>query len=440
MATAICRIQRIGGAKDSVGIQLHNRRERTHSNSNPDIDRERSKDNYTLTQRTDASYNALVDRRLHDAYTGSRAIRKDAVRLCEALFTASWEFFDEHPEQTRDFFMACYAWACERFGKDNIIEATVHMDEETPHMHLDFVPLTADGRLSAKSVLGNRNDMQKLQDDFYEHVGKQFDMDRGQRADLDDPNADRPARHKTMRELKADTLIALEQAEAYNDASREIMEDQEQEWQTWQQGKKVREDELRNMQREIDSLAVQIAAKENLRSAAQSDLEALRTRTEALRREEADLTSKIKELQETHRTLSDEEIEALDVTPRKIGGGFKGMTPQQAQELMNTVAARGKLVRDQHAKIEDLTKTVSQLQSQLQEKQEKDARLSMEEWQRKINERKEIEDLRAVKREFATYQAAIAKLPHQIRDAVHIEIQKLRGGDVERSVRGGRSR
>ncbi len=107
---------------------------------------------------------------------------------------------------------------------------------------------------------------------------------------------------------------------------------------------------------------------------------------------------------------------------------------------MNTAAARGKLVREQHAKIEDLSKTVAELQSQLQVKQEKDARLSMEEWQRKIDERKEIDALRAVKREFEVYQAAIAKLPQQIRDAVHSEIQKLRGGDVERSGRGGRSR
>ena len=440
MATAICRIQRIGGAKDSVGIQLHNRRERTHSNSNPDIDRERSKDNYTITPHTDASYNALVDRRLHDAYTGSRAIRKDAVRLCEALFTSSWDFFDANPELTRDYFMACYAWACERFGKDNIIEATVHMDEETPHMHLDFVPLTADGRLSAKSVLGNRNDMQKLQDDFYEHVGKQFDMDRGQRADLDDPNADRPARHKTMRELKAETMKAWEQADAFHDATIEYRDEIMLEQQQWYQEKRVLEDELRKMRQQKDSLASQIADQEKLRSDAQTDLEALRERTEALRREEADLAPKVKELQETHRTLSDEEIKSIDTTPRKFGGGFKGLTPQQAQWLVNTALARDKVVNEQHAKIEDLSKTVSELRSQLQEKQEKDARLSMEEWQRKIDERKEIDALRAAKRELDAYKTVIGCLPQQVQDSISSAIRKIKGEDIERSGRGGRSR
>lgn len=34
MSYAICRVQKIGGAKDITGIQLHNRREREHSNSN----------------------------------------------------------------------------------------------------------------------------------------------------------------------------------------------------------------------------------------------------------------------------------------------------------------------------------------------------------------------------------------------------------------------
>ena len=440
MATAICRIQRIGGAKDSVGIQLHNRRTRDHSNSNPDIDRSRSEDNYTLTQHTDASYNALVDRRLRDAYTGSRAIRKDAVRLCEVLFTASWDFFDANPELTRDFFKACYTWACNRFGKDNIIEATVHLDEETPHMHLDFVPLTADGRLSAKSVLGNRNDMQQLQDDFYEHVGMQFDLERGRRADLDDPNADRPARHKTMRELKAETLTAWEQADAFNDVTIEYRDEIMLEQQQWYQEKRDLEDKLRKMQQQKDSLTAQIADQEKLRSGVQTDLEALRERTEALRREEADLTPKVKALQETHKTLSDEEIAMLDVTPRKIGGGFKGMTPQQAQELMNTVAARGKLVREQHTQIEDLNKTVSELRSQLQEKQEKDARLSMEEWQRKIDERKEIDALRAAKRELDAYKTVIGCLPQQVQDSIGSAIRKIMGEDIGRSGRGGLSR
>ena len=51
-------------------------------------------------------------------------------------------------------------------AKDTIISAVVHMDEKTPHMHLCFVPLTADKRLSAKEIVGNKKKLTQWQDRF----------------------------------------------------------------------------------------------------------------------------------------------------------------------------------------------------------------------------------------------------------------------------------
>lgn len=184
MSFAICRIQKIGGAKDIVGIEIHNQRKREHSNSNPDIDHSRSELNVQLAA-PNGSYNATVDEIIKKHYKGKRAIRKDAVRLCEVLFTSDKDFFDKSEDGGKAYLMACYEWALERFGKDNLVAATVHMDEETPHMHFDFVPMTEDGRLSAKAVMGGRVDLQRLQDDFYEQVGKRFGMDRGERTDIE---------------------------------------------------------------------------------------------------------------------------------------------------------------------------------------------------------------------------------------------------------------
>ncbi len=250
MNIGICRVQKIPAPKDIAGIQLHNRRERDHSNTNPDIDRARSSENYSIIvkpigegckilscfgkglQDTGKSYNALIDEHIEAGYTGKRAVRKDAVRCCEVLFTASGDFFDQHPDRREAFFMECVVFAAKRFGTANIIAATVHMDEDTPHMHLDFVPLTADGRLSAKSVLGGRKEMQQLQDDFFEQVGKKFGLERGTRADLDDPDADRPRKHLTVRELKAETEAQLSEQQQLIQQQQEIldrMQEQEQE-------------------------------------------------------------------------------------------------------------------------------------------------------------------------------------------------------------------
>ena len=55
------------------------------------------------------------------------------------------------------------------------------MDEKTPYMHLTFVPLTKDNRLSAKEILGNRVSLSKWQDDFHAHMVKAYpDLERGE--------------------------------------------------------------------------------------------------------------------------------------------------------------------------------------------------------------------------------------------------------------------
>ena len=201
MSFGICRVQKIKGASGVVGLQLHNRREREHSNSNPDIDRNRSSLNYSLTDNRTMNYNKLIDERLKQAYKGKKAIRKDAVRMCEMLFTSDGEFFSRiSGQEQRQFFIDCFEFAAQRYGRENIIAATVHLDEATPHLHLDFVPLTPDGRLSAKEVLGNRPQLQQLQDDFFSAVSSKYGLERGQRADIE--NKERPRKHLETAEYK----------------------------------------------------------------------------------------------------------------------------------------------------------------------------------------------------------------------------------------------
>lgn len=205
MSIGICRVQKISGTSGGVGAYFHNERIKDHSNSNPDIDFSRSAENYHVGEYADAlSYNQRAEKRLAEGYKGRRAVRKDAVKLVEVLFTSDKAFFDSQPDNGRAYFKDCLKWASERFGADNIIADVVHLDEATPHMHLDFVPLTADGRLSAKELLGDKKQLQKLQDDFYENVGRKYGLDRGNRADLNAGESGRP--HLTTEELKAETL------------------------------------------------------------------------------------------------------------------------------------------------------------------------------------------------------------------------------------------
>ena len=63
------------------------------------------------------------------------------------------------------------------------ISAVVHVDEKTPHMHLCFVPITPDGRLSAKEIIGNKKRLTKWQDEFWSYMVKKYpDFERGESA------------------------------------------------------------------------------------------------------------------------------------------------------------------------------------------------------------------------------------------------------------------
>lgn len=228
MSYAICNVQKYSSNHDISGMQIHDMRERNHSNSNPDIDFSRSSLNYNLCNNLNGmNYNEYIDQQIAERYTGKKAIRKDAVRMVKVLFTSDSEFFKHlTAEQQREYFQSCYDWAAERWGSNNIISAPVHLDEKTPHMHLNFVPLTADGRLSAKECIGNGSiALQKLQDDFYQTVGKRFGLERGSRSNLE--NGERPRRHQRVAEYKASTNYYEREKNALQ-ATVQALQEQEQ--------------------------------------------------------------------------------------------------------------------------------------------------------------------------------------------------------------------
>lgn len=121
--------------------------------SNPDIDKSRSHLNFHLIT-PEQKYRAEAERQIKEV--GCRT-RSDSVRVVEALVTATPEFFKgKKKNEIKAYFQEALDFMQKHQSKDTIISAVVHMDEKTPHMHLCFVPLTEDGRLSAKDIMGNK--------------------------------------------------------------------------------------------------------------------------------------------------------------------------------------------------------------------------------------------------------------------------------------------
>lgn len=83
-----------------------------------------------------------------------RRPRSDAVLMCEWVVTLP----ESERGGEREFFEAVYGAMAARYGADNVVSCWVHRDEPgaRPHMHFDWVPVTRDGRLSAKEVLSRK--------------------------------------------------------------------------------------------------------------------------------------------------------------------------------------------------------------------------------------------------------------------------------------------
>lgn len=158
------------------GIQSHNNREH-EPKTNPDVDMSRSEDNYDLVPCD--NYKRSIKEKLSNLVESSRAVRKDAVVVCNFIVTSDSETMEAlGADRQRDFFEDSVKWFSDRYGADRVLNATVHMDETTPHLHIGVMPITQDGRLSAKAIF-TKTEMKAIQTEFARDVGEKYGLERG---------------------------------------------------------------------------------------------------------------------------------------------------------------------------------------------------------------------------------------------------------------------
>ena len=163
-------------------IEAHNERTKETYASNPDIKTELSKHNFHPVV-PNGKYRDISNRIIREA--GCR-VRKDSVTAVEALITASPEFFEKKSrKEVKEFFDYAVEFMRSKQNPETYISAVVHVDEKTPHMHLCFVPITSDGRLSAKEIIGNKKRLAQWQDEFWSYMVKKYpDFERGESSSL----------------------------------------------------------------------------------------------------------------------------------------------------------------------------------------------------------------------------------------------------------------
>lgn len=166
---AIMRCKKLTGMGSVASALQHCYRER----ETPNADAERTPENYcSVSQSADEAIG-----KLRELLPEKR--RKDAVLAVEYVMTASPEWWNEAtPRQQAEFFARSEQWLENKYGKDRVVAAVVHRDEATPHLSAFVVPLTQDGRLSAKEFIGGRSKMRDDQSTYAESV-KKLGLERG---------------------------------------------------------------------------------------------------------------------------------------------------------------------------------------------------------------------------------------------------------------------
>lgn len=162
---------------DIVGIERENERNENYkSTRNPQIDKSKTRLNYH-TVPYEKKYLSFIDERIKQL-SPKRRIKDDAVLITSFILGSDKEFFDRiTAEQQKQFFADCTEFFSKRYGKENVVSAVVHLDESTPHLHFNLMPVT-NGRLCAKELF-DRTALRDLQTDFYEAVGKKYGLERG---------------------------------------------------------------------------------------------------------------------------------------------------------------------------------------------------------------------------------------------------------------------
>jgi len=170
------------------GIYRHNER-KNKNYSNDNIDKERSYLNYSI-KSPKYRYDKEFDR-LKEKYNLKGQIKTVSNIACEYIITSDKQFFEEiGEEETKRYFQIAYKFVSEykNLGEQYIMSAKVHMDEETLHMHLIFLPVvhTTDkkgndiDKLACSEFWKEKDSYRRLQDAFYQYMtSHNFELERG---------------------------------------------------------------------------------------------------------------------------------------------------------------------------------------------------------------------------------------------------------------------
>lgn len=243
--------------------------------------------------RPDARVTAISNRAVMVVFGGNRERMREMAFGSQVL--NDYEETNGHlvrqPEIER-WAKDVYGFVCREFGEENIASFIVHLDETGPHAHCVFVPLTADGRLCSKEVLGGKNKIEAQQHmrDLHTRlaeVNRKYGLDRGDDIQVTG------ARHRSTAEYNRDLHRENAKLETLIDDNREHLSHLE--------------DEIRKSERRVKGLTTKIANLERQEAELNEEKAQL----------EADIENGAGDVSELHRRIAELENQ-LESTGQKL--------------------------------------------------------------------------------------------------------------------------
>lgn len=334
------------------GQQRHNERKEGQKHRNRNIDPTRTKDNVWLTPDDGKTFNERIESILEENYTGKRKVRSTAVRMCEITVQIGGDLAENGTEEEQvEALKQAFEELRDQYGEKNIVSAVIHVDETTPHLHFDFVPITPKGGLSAREVVGDRAQMRKTQARFLEAMQQRVPSAKFERKKDNQFNGlEQKTFEKMTAALKAKEAEVWDREDEVED--REIkVEKQENQLNALQATLQAKEQALiareRQVEKDEDGVVFDRDAVEAKEAKLAERVQELREREEAIAETAAKLADKTRELNARGEDLQTRE-EAL-----RASEGL--LEARKAQELENARKEAEKLREEARAEANAIT-------------------------------------------------------------------------------------
>lgn len=303
---------------------------------NQDIDPSKSHLNYNLAPER-ASQSDFIKQRCSEVYCHNR---KDVNVLCSWVVTAPK---DLDPAEHEQFFKSSYQFLEDRYGKDNVVSAWVHMDESgQPHMHYAWVPVAYDVKkerltVSAKMVIAKK----ELQE-FHPALQRHLETELGHPVSV------------LTGELSNRPDLSMEQYKSYMQLLKDI-----------EQG-----------QKQVSELTESIQRLEGKLELVQAEYEPKKAYLEAFANEQENIHEGVSE----HKSIFGK-VKAVEMSPEKWDNHAMAYMDKQATKRMEETALRvvREFQRSRSAELyNSLHSEIAELKKSLDEYRKSNARMAKE--------------------------------------------------------------